>query len=501
MKPLDQYEVWFLTGSQELYGEATLRQVAEDAERIARTLGEATDVPVRIVYRPVLTSADAIATACQEANAAPACVGVIAWMHTFSPARMWIAGLRALQVPLLHLHTQFNRDLPWADIDMDFMNLHQAAHGDREFGFIESRLGVARKTVVGHWEEPRVAARIGAWARAACGWHDLHHLRVARFGDNMRHVADTEGDKVEAQIRFGVTVNGFPLSELADAVSGAPADAIDDVLAAYDADYAVVPELRADGARRDELYEAARIEVGLRTFLTAGGFGAFTDTFEDLGSLRQLPGIAVQRLMAEGYGFGAEGDWKSAVLVRLFKVMAKGLPGGTSFMEDYTYHLDPAGPLVLGAHMLEVCPSLAGGRPSCEIHALSIGGRADPVRLVFDAAPGPGIVAAMTDLGDRFRIVANVIDVVEANEALPRLPVARAVWRPRPDLPTAVEAWLTAGGAHHTVLSRAIDAEPLVDFAEMAGVELLLIDEQVDIAAFKREIRWNQAYHHLARGL
>jgi L-arabinose isomerase len=501
VKPLDQYEVWFLTGSQELYGEATLRQVAEDAERIARTLGEATDVPVRIVYRPVLTSADAIATACQEANAAPACVGVIAWMHTFSPARMWIAGLRALQVPLLHLHTQFNRDLPWADIDMDFMNLHQAAHGDREFGFIESRLGVARKTVVGHWEEPRVAARIGAWARAACGWHDLHHLRVARFGDNMRHVADTEGDKVEAQIRFGVTVNGFPLSELADAVSGAPADAIDDVLAAYDADYAVVPELQADGARREELHEAARIEVGLRTFLTAGGFGAFTDTFEDLGSLRQLPGIAVQRLMAHGYGFGAEGDWKSAVLVRLFKVMAKGLPGGTSFMEDYTYHLDPAGPLVLGAHMLEVCPSLAGGRPSCEIHALSIGGRSDPVRLVFDAAPRPGIVAAMTDLGDRFRIVANVIDVVEANEALPRLPVARAVWRPRPDLPTAVEAWLTAGGAHHTVLSQAIDAEPLVDFAEMAGVELLLIDEHVDIAAFKREIRWNQAYHHLARGL
>jgi len=501
VKPLDQYEVWFLTGSQELYGEATLRQVAEDAERIARTLGEATDVPVRIVYRPVLTSADAIATACQEANAAPACVGVIAWMHTFSPARMWIAGLRALQVPLLHLHTQFNRDLPWPDIDMDFMNLHQAAHGDREFGFIESRLGVARKTVVGHWEEPRVAARIGAWARAACGWHDLHHLRVARFGDNMRHVADTEGDKVEAQIRFGVTVNGFPLSELADAVSGAPDDAIDDVLAAYDADYAVTPELRAGGARRDELREAARIEVGLRTFLTAGGFGAFTDTFEDLGSLRQLPGIAVQRLMADGFGFGAEGDWKSAVLVRLFKVMAKGLPGGTSFMEDYTYHLDPAGPLVLGAHMLEVCPSLAGGRPSCEIHPLSIGGRSDPVRLVFDAAPGPGIVAAMTDLGDRFRIVANVIDVVEANEALPRLPVARAVWRPRPDLPTAVEAWLTAGGAHHTVLSRAIDAEPLVDFAEMAGVELLLIDEHVDIAAFKREIRWNQAYHHLARGL
>ena len=501
MKPLDQYEVWFLTGSQELYGEATLRQVAADAEQIARSLGDAAAIPVRVVHKPVLTSAEAIATACQEANAADACVGVIAWMHTFSPARMWIAGLRALQVPLLHLHTQFNRDLPWAEIDMDFMNLHQAAHGDREFGFIETRLGVARKTVVGHWEDPRVPDRIGAWARAACGWHEAHHLRVARFGDNMRHVADTEGDKVEAQIRLGVTVNGFPLSELTDAVRAAPDEAVEDVLAAYDADYEVAPDLRRDGARRDELREAARIEVGLRSLLTAGGFGAFTDTFEDLGGLKQLPGIAVQRLMADGYGFGAEGDWKSAVLVRLFKVMASGLPGGTSFMEDYTYHLDPAGPLVLGAHMLEICPSLAAGRPSCEIHPLSIGGRSDPVRLVFDAAPGPGLVAGMTDLGDRFRIVANTIDVVEVTEALPRLPVARALWRPRPDLPTAIEAWLTAGGAHHTVMTRAFDPEPLIDFAEMARIELLLIDETVNLPAFRNEIRWNQAYHHLARGL
>ena len=501
MKPLDQFEVWFFTGSQDLYGDDTLRQVAANAERIVSALNEASAIPVRIVYRPVLKSPEGIAQACQEANAADACVGVISWMHTFSPARMWIGGLLALQKPMLHLHTQFNRDLPWGEIDMDFMNLHQAAHGDREFGFIETRLRVARKTVVGHWQDPHVADRIGAWARAACGWREAHHLRVARFGDNMRHVADTEGDKVEAQIRFGVAVNGYPVHELADAVRAAPDDAVDDLLAAYDDEYEVAPSLRPAGDRRPELREAARIEAGLRTFLTDGGFGAFTDTFQDLGGLRQLPGIAAQRLMADGFGFGAEGDWKSAVLVRLLKVMATGLPGGTSFMEDYTYDLDPSGPRVLGAHMLEVCPSLAAKRPTCEIHPLSIGGKADPVRLVFDAAPGPAVVAAMTDLGDRFRIVANTIDIVAAEEALPRLPVARAVWQPRPDMRTAVEAWLSAGAAHHTVLTRALDTEPLIDFAEMAGVELLLIDDDTKLPAFRKEIRWNQAYHHLARGL
>jgi len=501
VKPLDQFEIWFFTGSQDLYGDETLRQVAGNAERIVAALNEASAIPVRIVYRPVLKSPEGIAAAVLEANAADACVGVVTWMHTFSPARMWIGGLLSLRKPMLHLHTQFNRDLPWGEIDMDFMNLHQAAHGDREFGFIETRLRVARKTVVGHWQDPHVAARIAAWARAACGWREAHQLRVARFGDNMRNVADTEGDKVEAQIRFGVSVNGYPMRDLDEAVCAASEEDVAALLAIYDSEYKVAPDLASDGTRRGELREAARIEVGLRTFLTAGGYGAFTDTFEDLGNLKQLPGIAVQRLMADGFGFGAEGDWKSAVLVRLLKVMAAGLPGGTSFMEDYTYDLDPDGPRVLGAHMLEVCPTLAAGRPTCEIHPLSIGGRSDPVRLVFDAEPGPAIVAGMTDMGDRFRIVANVIDIVEAEEALPRLPVARAVWQPRPDLRTAVEAWLTAGGAHHTVLSRALDAEPLIDFAEMAGVEILLIDEATSLPGFRKEIRWNQAYYHLARGL
>ena len=501
MKPLDQFEVWFVTGSQDMYGDATLRQVAANAQDIAASLDGLDAIPVRIVDRPVVTSSESIAATLLEANAADACVGVILWMHTFSPARMWIAGLQALHKPLLHLHTQFNRDLPYDQIDMDFMNLNQAAHGDREFGFIETRLRVARKTVVGHWGDPYVAARIAAWARAACAWREAHHLRVARFGDNMRHVADTEGDKVEAQIRFGVSVNGYGVSDLAAAVGSVAERDIDALVAAYVDDYEMAPELCPEGARHAELREAARIELGLRSFLTAGGFDAFTDTFEDLGGLRQLPGIAAQRLMADGFGFGAEGDWKSAMLVRLMKVMATGLPGGTSFMEDYTYDLDPAGPRVLGAHMLEVCPTIASGRPRCEIHPLSIGAKSDPVRLVFDAAPGPAVVAAMTDLGDRFRIVANVIDIVDAGHPLPRLPVARAVWQPRPDMRTAVEAWLGAGGAHHTALSQALDPEPLADFAEMAGVEFLLIDGDTSLPAFRKEVRWNGAYYRLARGL
>jgi L-arabinose isomerase len=501
MKPLGEFEVWLVTGSQEMYGEETLRQVAVNSGLVAEELDRSPAIPVRIVHRPVVTSSESIVATCRAANATDACVGVILWMHTFSPARMWIAGLQALQKPLLHLHTQFNRDLPWGEIDMDFMNLNQAAHGDREFGFIETRLGTARKTVAGHWRDPYVADRIASWTRAACALREARRLKVARFGDTMRNVADTEGDKVEAQIRLGVTVNGFGVGDLDAAIGSVTDVAIDDLVGQYEAAYDVVPELRSDGSRRPELREAARIEAGLRTFLGEGGFGAFTDTFEDLGALRQLPGIAAQRLMADGYGFGAEGDWKTAVLVRLVKVMATGLPGGTSFMEDYTYDLDPAGPTVLGAHMLEVCPTIAAGRPRCEIHPLSIGGRADPVRLVFDAASGPAFVAGMTDLGDRFRIVANVIDIVGAAQPLPRLPVARAVWKPRPDLRTAVESWLIAGGAHHTVLSRAVDTEPLADFAEMAGIELLLIDESSSVPAFRREVRWNAAYHHLTRSL
>jgi len=501
MKPLGAYEVWLVTGSQEMYGDETLRQVAANSKRIAAELDSSPVLPVRVVHRPVVTSSESIATTCRDANASDSCVGVILWMHTFSPARMWIAGLQAIRKPLLHLHTQFNRDLPWAEIDMDFMNLHQSAHGDREFGYLATRMQVARKTVAGHWQDPQVIGRIATWARAACAWQEAQHLTVARFGDTMRHVADTEGDKVEAQIKLGVAVNGYGVSDLSDAIRAVPGAAIDDLVQRYEQEYDLAPELAEGGDRRAALLEAARIEAGLRGFLAAGGHGAFTDTFENLDGLRQLPGLAVQRLMADGFGFGAEGDWKTAALVRLVKVMATGLPGGTSFMEDYTYDLDPAAPKVLGAHMLEVCPSIARSRPRCEIHPLSIGSRSDPVRLVFDADTGPAIVAGMTDLGERFRIVANVVDIVDAGHELPRLPVARAVWQPRPDIRTAVEAWLIAGGAHHTVLSRAVGPEPLADFAEMAGIEFVLIDEEARVSAVQKELRWNAAYYHLVRGL
>ena len=501
MKALGEFEIWFLTGSQDLYGETVLQQVAANSKAIAAGLDEAQTIPVRVVWKPVVKNPEAILAACVEAGATDKCVGVIAWMHTFSPAKMWIAGLQALTKPLLHLHTQYNRDLPWTEIDMDFMNLNQAAHGDREFAHIEARLGLVRKTVAGHWQEPGVQARIGNWSRAACGLYEARHLKLARFGDNMRNVAVTEGDKVSAQMQFGVSVGGYSVSDLSDAVRAVADKKVDDLVAVYEATYDVVASLRVGGADREALREAARIEIALREFMTEGGFNAITDTFENLDGLKQLPGIAAQRLMADGYGFGAEGDWKTAIMVRLVKIMAKGLPGGTSFMEDYTYDFDPKGAKALGAHMLEVCPTISDKKVSCEIHPLSIGGKSDPVRLVFDAGTGPAIVAALMDMGDRFRIVATAIDLVAPDKPMAKLPVGRAVWKPRPNLQVAAEAWLMAGGSHHTVLTRAVGAEVIADFAEMAGVEFLLIDAHTTAESFKKELRWNEAYYHLARGL
>jgi L-arabinose isomerase len=497
MKPLGEFEVWFVTGSQSLYGDEALRRVAENSAVIARGLDEAEAVPLRVVAKPVVTSPEAIDEVLRSANSSPKCVGVIAWMHTFSPAKMWISGLLALDKPLLHLHTQFNRDLPWSEIDMDFMNLNQAAHGDREFGFMLSRLRVARKIVAGHWQDANVASRIGAWARAACGWHEARRLKVARFGSNMRRVGVTDGDRLEAQVRLGVAVDGFGVSELEEAMANAAQAEVDLLLEAYHDEYDIAPELAKGGPRHDSLVEAARIERGLRDFLDSGGFGAFTDTFEDLAGLPQLPGIAVQRLMADGYGFGAEGDWKTATLVRVIKVMGAGRKSGASFMEDYTYHFGDSGPKVLGAHMLEVCPSIAGERPKCEIHPLSIGGKPDPVRLVFTARSGPGVVVGLIDLGNRFRLVANEVELTEPDEPLPNLPVARAVWRPLPDFETATSSWLLAGGSHHTCLSLDVGMESLIDFSNMSGVELAAIDRNSSFAEIERQLRWNQAYHHL----
>ena len=497
----EQSEIWFVTGSQGLYGPETIAQVEEQSRGIAQALDNSPHILPRVVWKPVMTDGDAIRRLCLEANATDTCIGLVAWMHTFSPAKMWIAGLDALRTPLLHLHTQANVSLPWSTIDMDFMNLNQAAHGDREFGYVQSRLAVPRKTVAGHVSDPVVIARLAEWGRAAAGYAELRTLRVARFGDNMRDVAVTEGDKVEAQLRFGVSVNTYGVNDLVDVVDDIADADIDSLAADYEDRYSVDPQLRRGGDRHDSLRYAARIEAGLRRFLTDGGFGAFTTNFQDLGGLRQLPGLAVQRLMADGYGFGGEGDWKTSVMLRTVKTMAAGEPGGTSFMEDYTYHFGPGDPKILGAHMLEVCPTISAGVPSCEIHPLSIGDREDPVRLVFDAAPGPAVVLGIADMGDRFRLVANEIEVVPPDEPLPRLPVARAVWKPQPNLRTSAECWLTAGGPHHTVLSTAVGIEELTDLADMLQTELLVIDEATTPRRFSDEVRWNSAYYRLALGL
>ncbi len=489
-------EVWFATGSQHLYGPKTLEQVAENARTIAESLDKAREIPVSIVFKPVLTGPEAIHQLCLDANAAPNCIGLITWMHTFSPARMWIAGLRALRKPFAHLHTQFNRDLPWSTIDMDFMNLNQAAHGDREFGYGATRLGLERKVIVGFWQDGAVLEQLGRWTRTAAAWHDSQGMKIARFGDNMRQVAVTEGDKVEAQIRFGYAVNGYGVGELVNAIQKVTDAEVDKLLKVYASQYELSHALRDQGGHHDSLREAARIEVGLRAFLEAGGFKAFTDTFEDLHGLKQLPGIAVQRLMNDGYGFGAEGDWKTAALVRSMKVMGSGLPGGTSFMEDYTYHLRDGGK-VLGSHMLELCPSIAAGKVRAEVHPLSIGGKADPVRLVFTTPAGPAINASIIDMGTRFRMIVNAVDVIAPDAPLPKLPVASAVWVPRPDLKVAATAWIYAGGAHHTGFSQSVTAEQLEDFAAMAGIEYLQIDQNTTVSGFRKELRWNEAFYRL----
>ena len=496
---LKQYEIWFVTGSQHLYGPKTLEQVAVHSKEIAAALSD--KLPVKVTFKPVLTTPEAIYNLVLEANSAPNCIGLITWMHTFSPAKMWIAGLTSLKKPFVHLHTQYNAEIPWSEIDMNFMNLNQAAHGDREYGFIGSRLRLNRKVFVGHWADPEVQRELGVWARAAAAWYDWQGMKVARFGDNMREVAVTEGDKVEAQKRFGYAVYGYGVGDLVKAVNEVDDKTVDLLLEAYQSEYVVAPELKKGGAQYESLKEAARIEAGMRAFLEKGGFKAFTTTFEDLHGLKQLPGIAVQRLMAEGYGFGAEGDWKTSALVHAMKVMGAGLKGGVSFMEDYTYHFSPKGDRVLGAHMLEVCPSIASGKPSLEIHQLSIGGKADPARLVFETLTGPSINVSVMDMGNRFRMVVNEVEVVPTEAPLPKLPVARALWSPKPSLKVAAAAWILAGGAHHTGFSQGVTAEHMKDFADMAGIEYLLIGDKTEISEFEKEIRWNDVYYLLNKGL
>ncbi len=492
MIDLKQVDIWFVTGSQHLYGEETLRQVADHAQVIAHFLSAAAPIPVRVVFKPVVKTPDEIFALCQEANVAPACVGIVTWMHTFSPAKMWIRGLTILKKPLLHLHTQFNRDIPWADIDMDFMNLNQSAHGDREFGFMLSRMRMNRKIVVGFWQDAGVVEQIAGWARVAVAAQEMRTLKVVRFGDNMRQVAVTDGDKVAAEMTFGMSVNTHGIGDLVAVINQVTDGAVDQLVTEYADTYTLMDSLLKGGTQHASLRDAARIEIGMRAFMQAGAFGAFSDTFEDLHGMAQLPGIASQRLMAEGYGFAGEGDWKTAAMVRVLKIMAAGLPGGNSFMEDYTYHFHPANPLVLGSHMLEICPSIAAGKPSCEIHPLGIGGKADPVRLVFNASAGPAINVSLMDMGNRFRLLVNEVEAVAITEALPKLPVARALWKPLPDMATGCAAWLLAGGAHHTAYSQNLTTQQIEDFADIFGVELVVIDRDTRLRQLKNELRWNE---------
>ena len=497
----DGLKIWFLTGSQDLYGEVILGQVREQSAEIVAGLNAAGSIPVEIVHKPTVTTPDGIRRACIEASADDSVIGVIGWMHTFSPAKMWIAGLQALTKPFLHLHTQHNADLPYDSIDMEFMNTNQSAHGDREFAYIVSRLRMPRKTVAGHWQDAAVQGRVGSWMRAAAGVHEARNLRCIRFGDNMREVADTDGDKVEVQARFGASCNTYPVNELAATVDQIGDTEVDGLCAEYDDLYEVVPELRPGGERRESLRDAARIELGLRAYLGELGSMAFVDTFQDLGGLKQLPGIGAQRLMADGYGFGPEGDWKTSILVRLVKAMGEGLKGGSSLMEDYTYDFGADATAVLGAHMLEVCPSIAGAKPTCEIHPLFVGEREDPVRLVFTGAAGPGVVVGMVDMGTHLRLVANEVDAIDAPSDLPKLPTARALWVPRPDFTTAAETWLMAGGPHHTAYTQALGLDVVEDFAEMLDVELLAIDADTTVRGFKKELGWTAAYRQLRTGV
>jgi L-arabinose isomerase len=496
-------ELWFLTGSQHLYGDETLEKVARNSQEIAASLDRSGKLPAKVIWKPVLTGPDAILNVCLAANAASECAGVITWMHTFSPAKMWIAGLTRLQKPLAHLHTQFNRELPWGEIDMDFMNLNQSAHGDREYGFIVARLRLNRKVVVGHWQDPETIDELAGWGRVALGLAESRQLKIARFGGmNMREVAVTGGDRVEAQIQLGWSINGYGVGDMVGPIAEVSDAAVDRLVKEYEASYLLAASLRRGGERHESLRYAARQEIAMRAFLDAGGFGAFTTTFEDMHGWKQLPGLACQRLMADGYGFGAEGDWKTAALVRLGKVMTAGRPGGVSFMEDYTYHLVKGKERILGAHMLEVCPSISEGadrKPSLEIHPLDIGGMGDPVRLVFDARPGPAVNTTLVDMGGRMRMIVAELDVVTADHPMPKLPTARAVWIPRPDFKRGAQGWIEAGGAHHAAFCQAVTAEEWEDFAGMAGLEAIRLGADLDLRALRNELRWNDAAYRLGR--
>jgi L-arabinose isomerase len=483
MLKVKDYEFWFITGSQHLYGPEALQQVEDHSRQIVEGLnGEG--LPFKVTFKPVLKTPEEIRNLCIEANSNENCAGIITWMHTFSPAKMWIAGLSELKKTLLHLHTQFNRDIPWGEIDMDFMNLNQSAHGDREYGFIGTRMKIGRKVVVGHWQDKKVTERISDWMRTAAAFTDSKTLKIARFGDNMREVAVTEGDKVEAQIKFGWSTSYYGIGDLVAKMNEVSNEAVEELYEDYNELYNIDPN-----ADQNSIRYQARIELGLKAFLEEGNFSAFTTNFEDLHGMKQLPGLAVQRLMEQGYGFAGEGDWKTAALLRMMKIIADGK--GTSFMEDYTYHLEEGNELVLGSHMLEVCPTIAANRPKIQVHPLSIGGKEDPARMVFDGDAGRALNASIVDLGNRFRLVVNEVEAVKSEKEMPNLPVAKVLWKPKPSLSESAEAWIHAGGAHHTVFTFKVTPEQLFDWSIMADVECVFINESTNVMTFQNELKWN----------
>lgn len=490
---MQDYSFWLLVGTQYLYGEDTFVDINAHAQAIASALTNSKYVPCKVVAKPCLKNAAEITDVITQANADPACAGVITWMHTFSPSKMWIRGLNILSKPYLHINTQFNRDIPWDSIDMDFMNLNQSAHGDREHGYIAARMRLARKVVAGHWEDELFQQKVGRWMRSAVGAIESRKLRVLRISDNMRNVAVTDGDKIEAQIKLGWQVDHYGVGDIIRMTEAVTESQIDAQMAEYEKYYTM------DTDNIDAVRYQAREEVAIQKFMEQEGFGAFQTNFEDLQGLRQLPGLAAQDLMRQGYGFGAEGDWKIAALTRVMKLMAEGLDGGTAFMEDYTYHFEPGNEMLLGAHMLEVCPTIAAERPKIQVHPLGIGDREDPARLVFKSQPGSAIVTTLVDMGDRLRMIVNDVECKEQLHDMPKLPVAGVLWAPKPCLQTSAEAWIYAGGAHHSVLSYALTPDIMRDFAEITGIEFLHIDQNTDIESFRKELFYNDVAYKVGR--
>lgn len=488
-----KYKFWFATGSQDLYGDDCLREVAQHSKEIVDGLNKSGILPFEVVLKPTLIDSASIRKCFNEANADEYCAGVITWMHTFSPAKMWILGLQEYRKPLLHLHTQFNREIPWDTIDMDFMNTNQSAHGDREFGHMVSRMGIERKVVVGHWTDERVQKTIGSWMRTAVGVMESSHIRVVRVGDNMRDVAVTEGDKVEAEVKFGWEIDAYNITDVAEYVQAVSEGDTNALVEEYYDSYNILLEGRDEKEFRKHVAVQAQQEIGFRRFLEEHNYHAVVTNFQMLSGLQQLPGLSMQRLMAEGYGFGGEGDWKTAAMVRLMKIMSEGIenPKGTSFMEDYTYHLTAGKEAILQAHMLEVCPSIADVKPSIKVCPLSMGEREDPARLVFTSKQGPGVACSLVDMGNRFRLIINEVECLKQDIPMPKLPVATALWKPMPDLITGAEAWILAGGAHHTAFSMDLTAEQMGDWGAAMGIETVFIDKNTTIRNLKNELRWN----------